>query len=75
MTDFAFEEMAKANPTVSFVHSFPGGVKIDYTKEAGFILTSLMGMAAKLGSRWMMPLEDRREGSVCGNEQKVCCQL
>jgi len=61
MTDFAFEEMAKANPTVSFVHAFPGGVKTGYTKEANFLIRGLANVAATVGSRWMMPLEESGE--------------
>ena len=33
MKDFAFEELAKTNPTVSFVHAYPGFVKTGYFKE------------------------------------------
>ena len=33
MTDFAFERFAAENPTVSFVHSYPGLVKTGFIKE------------------------------------------
>lgn len=61
MTDFAFEEMAKANPTVSFVHSFPGGVKTGYIKEAEILLRTAFVVVATLGSRWMTSLEESGE--------------
>ena len=36
MTDFAFEELANQNPTISFVHAYPGFVRTGYAKETGF---------------------------------------
>ena len=35
MTDFAFEEASKTNPTTSFVHSYPGLVKTGFFRESG----------------------------------------
>lgn len=40
MTDFAFEEFAKQNPAVSFVHAFPGYVKTGFSKESGTLVKS-----------------------------------
>lgn len=34
MTDFFFEELAKRNPTISFVHCLPGAVHTGFAKEA-----------------------------------------
>lgn len=38
MTDFAFEELAKQHPDVSFVHRFPGGVNTGWMKEQNMLL-------------------------------------
>ena len=38
MTDLTFEEMAKKNPSVSFVHAYPGGVKTGFANETGFMV-------------------------------------
>ena len=48
MTDFTFEEMAKKNPPVSFVHAYPGVVKTGFTKEAGFAVRAASQLAFKL---------------------------
>lgn len=45
MTDFTFEEMAKKNPSVSFVHAFPGAVKTGFAKEANFAIRAAMQLA------------------------------
>lgn len=61
MTNFAFEELAKANPTVSFVHAFPGGVKTGFSKDAGFLVRNLFDLGMALGSRWMVPFDESGE--------------
>lgn len=58
MTDFAFEEMAKTNATVSFVHAFPGLVNTGYTKEAGIVARTLWRLLMVLLSYWVVPLEE-----------------
>jgi len=61
MTGFAFEELAKANPTVSFVHAFPGGVKTGFNKDAGFLVRNLFDLGMTIGSRWMVPFDESGE--------------
>jgi len=61
MTDFAFEELAKENPNVSFVHTFPGGVRTGFVKEAGFAVRAAANLVAVLGSRWMTPVGESGE--------------
>ncbi len=61
MTDFFFEEMAKKNPTISFVHAFPGGVKTGFNKEAGFVIKAATNLAFKLLSPWMVDIQESGE--------------
>ena len=52
MTDFAFEEMAKKNPTISFVHAYPGVVKTGYAKETGFAVRAATQLLLRVLSPW-----------------------
>ena len=61
MTDFAFEEFATRNPTVSFVHSFPGGVKTGFFKESAFVLRAMMRLAFIFMSPWTIPIQESGE--------------
>ena len=38
MTDLAFEELARQNPSVSFVHAYPGAVKTGFFKEQSTVM-------------------------------------
>ncbi|CAD6584834.1 MAG: hypothetical protein ASARMPREDX12_001764 [Alectoria sarmentosa] len=61
MTDFTFEEMAKKNPTVSFVHTYPGVVKTGFAKEAGFAIKVVSQLALTVFSRWTVGIEESGE--------------
>ena len=61
MTDFALEEFATKNPTVSFVHSYPGGVKTGFFKESGVAIRALVRLAFTLMSPWTIPIEESGE--------------
>ena len=61
MTDFFFEELAKKNPTISFVHAFPGTVKTGFNKEAGFVIKAATNLALKLLSPWMVDVQESGE--------------
>ncbi|CAF9932948.1 MAG: hypothetical protein HETSPECPRED_008497 [Heterodermia speciosa] len=62
MTDFAFEELAKANPTVSFVHDFPGGVKTGFLKESNILLRAVGNILVDVVARpWMTSIEESGE--------------
>ena len=61
MTDFAFEVLAKANPTVSFVHDFPGGVKTGFFKESNIFLRAAWNMLAVVVRPWLTSIEESGE--------------
>ena len=61
MTDFAFEELAKANPTVSFVHDFPGGVNTGFLKESNILLRAAGSILMGVGRPWMTSIEESGE--------------
>ena len=61
MTDFTFEEMAKKNPTVSFVHTYPGVVKTGFAKEAGFAIKAASQLALTVFSRWTVGIDESGE--------------
>lgn len=58
MTDFTFEEMAKKNPTISFVHAYPGLVKTGFAKEAGFAVRAASQLAWRVFSPWAVGIEE-----------------
>ena len=66
MTDFAFEELATKNPTVSFVHSYPGGVKTGFFKESGFAIKAMAQLAYTVMSPWMVGIEESGERHLYG---------
>ena len=61
MTDFAFEEMARQTPTVSFVHAYPGTVKTGFNKEAGFAMKAATNLAYMLLSPWRVDIQESGE--------------
>ena len=64
MNDFTFEEMAKKNPGVSFVHAFPGAVKTGFAKEASFAIraaSQLALVALSVFSRMTVGIEESGE--------------
>ena len=61
MTDFTFEEMAKKNPSVSFVHAYPGIVKTGFAKEQGFAIKAASQLALTVLSRWTVGIEESGE--------------
>ena len=61
MTSLAFEEMAKRDPTVSFVHAFPGGVKTGFLRDGGFAIRAAAQVAATVFARWMIGIEESGE--------------
>lgn len=58
MTGFAFEDMAKKNPSISFVHAYPGFVKTGFAKETGFAVRAASQLAFTLLSRWSVGIEE-----------------
>ena len=61
MTDFIFEEMAKKNPSVSFVHAYPGVVKTGFAKEASFAVRTASQLVLTVFSRWTVGIEESGE--------------
>lgn len=64
MTNFSFEEMAKQNPTVSFVHTYPGVVKTAFYKEAGFAVrmaSNLLLTILSTVSPWTVDIQESGE--------------
>ena len=61
MTDFAFEEMAVKNPTVSFVHAYPGLVKTGFFRDVGFATKAATQLALTIFSRWTVGIEESGE--------------
>lgn len=61
MTDFTFEEMAKKNPSMSFVHAYPGAVKTGFTKETGFAVRAASQLALMVLSPWTVGIEESGE--------------
>ena len=61
MTDFMVEELAKNNPDVSFMHSYPGSVKSGVTNE----LTGAVRLAIKVlyavSSKWLLQVQESGE--------------
>ena len=66
MTDFAFEEMAKENPDISFIHSFPGGVKTGFAKETGFVIKAALSLILTLSSPLLVPIRESGERHLYG---------
>lgn len=61
MTALTFEEMAKKNPSVSFVHAFPGVVKTGFAKETSFAIRAASQLALSVFSRWTIGIEESGE--------------
>lgn len=61
MTDFAFEELAKQHPTVSFVHAFPGGVKTGFAKESGPLVKMGVSLILTVAAPWLVGIDESGE--------------
>lgn len=61
MTDFTFEELAVANPTVSFVHAYPGVVKTGFAKEATFLVRAASQLALTILSPMRVGIDESGE--------------
>ena len=64
MTDFAFEELAKQNPSVSFVHRFPGLVNTGLFKDQGVLARAGGSVLTTLLTPWMTSVKDCAEKSL-----------
>lgn len=61
MTDFAFEELAKQEPNVSFVHIFPGIVKTGFFRSGGTLVNAGGKVLYALLSPWMVDIKESGE--------------
>ena len=61
MTDFTFEEFAKQNPTVSFVHTFPGYVKTKFFKESSTLVRSGLWIVSQILRPMFTSIEESGE--------------
>ncbi|KAL2828382.1 hypothetical protein BJY01DRAFT_228435 [Aspergillus pseudoustus] len=61
MTSLSLEQLAKANPAVSFVHSYPGVVKTGLLRDFGALAQALVNVLFFLARPWTVPLEESGE--------------
>ncbi|KAL5342497.1 hypothetical protein BJX70DRAFT_355950 [Aspergillus crustosus] len=61
MTSLSLEELAKANPAISFIHSYPGIVKTGVTRDMGFLGRTLMNALFVVAKPLTVPLEESGE--------------
>lgn len=61
MNTFAAEELAKANPGTSFVHSYPGTVKTNITQGFGPIMRPIMNAVMVLGTPFAVGFQESGE--------------
>lgn len=61
MNSLSLGYLAKANPGVSFIHSFPGGVKTGVMRELGLVTRMALQAVMVLGKPWMVPVEESGE--------------
>ncbi|KAI9878588.1 MAG: hypothetical protein M1830_000499 [Pleopsidium flavum] len=61
MTDLAFEELAKQEPTISFVHAYPGWVKTGFFRSAGTLVNLGGKVLYALLAPWMVGFEESGE--------------
>jgi len=61
MTDLAFEELAKQESSISFVHAYPGEVKTGFFRSAGTMANIGGKILYALLAPWMVGLEESGE--------------
>ncbi|KAL4979750.1 hypothetical protein BDW66DRAFT_95666 [Aspergillus desertorum] len=61
MTSLSLEELAKANPAVSFIHSFPGVVKTGVGRDMGVIGRTAVNALYLLAKPLSVPLDESGE--------------
>ncbi|KAL2853173.1 hypothetical protein BJX68DRAFT_52840 [Aspergillus pseudodeflectus] len=58
MTSLSLEELAKANPAISFVHTYPGVVRTGLLRDFNPVTQFLMNVLLFIAKPWTVPLED-----------------
>lgn len=61
MNSFAVEELAAANPRISFIHSEPGTVKTNIGKGLGPVLKVMWDAFLFVAKSWTVPLQESGE--------------
>ncbi|KAL2862240.1 uncharacterized protein BJX67DRAFT_375455 [Aspergillus lucknowensis] len=58
MTSLSLGELAKANPSVSFVHTYPGIVKTGAFRDFGAVTQALIRVLFVVAKPWTVPVEE-----------------
>ncbi|KAF7595545.1 hypothetical protein BBP40_005580 [Aspergillus hancockii] len=61
MTSLAMDELARAHPVTSFIHTYPGVVKTDLTRDTGVIPQIGAKALLILALPWIVPFEESGE--------------
>lgn len=61
MTSLMVKEFASRNPSIIFIHSYPGIVKSRISREAGPVMSHIIRSAMFLGRLWMVPGQESGE--------------
>ncbi|KAL4977213.1 hypothetical protein BDW66DRAFT_133067 [Aspergillus desertorum] len=61
MTSLSLAELAQANPSISFVHSFLGVVRTGIIRELGAVSRMVVRAGWALAWPWMVPIEESGE--------------
>ncbi|KAL3487618.1 hypothetical protein BJX62DRAFT_240886 [Aspergillus germanicus] len=64
MTSLSLEELAKANPAISFVHTYPGVVRTGLLRDFNPVTQFLMSVLLFIAKPWTVPLEECGERHV-----------
>lgn len=61
MTSLAMDELAQAHPSVSFIHTYPGVVNTDLTRDMGTVAHAAAKVILSLSSPWIVPFQESGE--------------
>lgn len=61
MTSLMMKEFASQHPSITFIHSYPGIVKTNISREAGPVMSHIIRAAMFLGRLWMVPGQESGE--------------
>ncbi|KAL2858454.1 hypothetical protein BJY01DRAFT_256644 [Aspergillus pseudoustus] len=61
MTSLAMNELSQAHPSISFIHTYPGVVKTNLTRDMGTVAHVGAKMLLNLATPWIVPLKESGE--------------
>lgn len=61
MTSLAMNELSQAHPSISFIHTYPGVVKTNLTRDMGTVAHAGAKMLLNLAAPWIVPLKESGE--------------